>query len=174
MTEKCEKCGYESEKNKKIEETHLCSICRHFAPEKEKLSDYVSEKVDWKTLESFRKFHQQDKNISAMRKKAKTGEVVSRAAFGYNIVNKKMIPDEEKKLIIQKIFLTFLNEEISLNKLANQFNFSVNGLKKILKNFTYIGKIKFDGQILEGKHEPIILPELFNKVQNKLDKLGIN
>ena len=48
------------------------------------------------------------------------------------------------------------------------------GIKKILRNFTYIGKVKFSGQILQGKHEAIISPELFNKVQNKLENLGIS
>jgi len=59
---------------------------------------------------------------------------------------------------------------MSLNKLAKKYNFSVNGIKKILKNFTYIGKVKFSGQIIDGEHEPIISPTLFNKVQNKLEE----
>jgi dTDP-4-amino-4,6-dideoxygalactose transaminase len=55
--------------------------------------------------------------------------------------------------------------------LAKKHNFSVNGLKKILRNFTYIGKVKFDGQIHQGKHQAIISSMLFNKVQDKLDKI---
>ncbi len=114
------------------------------------------------------------KSKEAMIKKAREGKVMSRAPFGYKLEKKQLIPDEEKKLIVERIFLDFLNEKISLTKLAERHGFSVNGLKKILRNFTYIGKVKFDGQILQGKHEAIISPELFNKVQSKLESLGIN
>ena len=49
----------------------------------------------------------------------------------------------------------------------------VNGLKKILTNFTYIGKIKFNNQIFNGNHQPILSSTLFNHVQNKFERLGI-
>ena len=63
---------------------------------------------------------------------------------------------------------------MNLTKLAKKHNFSTNGLKKILKNFTYIGKVKFNGQIHDGKHKAIISPVLFNKVQDKLERLKKN
>ena len=37
----------------------------------------------------------------------------------------------------------------------------------------YIGKIKFNNQIFEGGHQPIISSTLFNHVQDKLERLGI-
>lgn len=49
----------------------------------------------------------------------------------------------------------------------------MNGLKKVLRNFTYIGKIKFGNQIYEGDHKPIISTTLFNHVQNKMERMGI-
>jgi len=98
---------------------------------------------------------------------------MSRAPFGYKIINKDLIPDQEKKLIMQNLFLEFLNENKTLTSLSKKYNFSVNGIKKILRNFTYIGKVKFKGQISQGKHEAIISPEIFNKTQSKLEKLGI-
>ena len=76
--------------------------------------------------------------------------------------------------ILSQIFEEFLNEGISLRKLAGKHKFSVNGLKKILTNFTYIGKIKFDGQVHQGNHQPIVSTTLFNHVQNKLSKLTRN
>lgn len=57
--------------------------------------------------------------------------------------------------------------------LAKKHGLSVNGLKKVLKNFTYLGKIKFNNQVNEGTHKPIISSTLFNHVQNKLERLGI-
>lgn len=107
-----------------------------------------------------------------MVKKAIKGGVMSRAPFGYKIENKKLMPAENFREI-EEIFEEFLKEKISLNKLAEKHNLSVNGLKKILTNFTYIGKIKFNNQIFEGNHEPIISSTLFNHVQNKLERLNI-
>jgi len=106
-----------------------------------------------------------------MIKKASSGKVMSKPAFGYKISKGKLIKDEENARKIQNLFHDFLHEETSLNKLANKYGFSVNGLKKILRNFTYIGKIKFDNQIHEGQHEAIISSTDFNHVQDKLDKI---
>jgi hypothetical protein len=168
----CSKCGYESEENKLIEEEkYLCSICNQFAPSKEKLNDYLSEKIDYKHLESFRKFS--GKNLHGMKEKASQGKIMSRPALGYKLVNKELVIDEEKKLMVQQVFLDFLNSDSSLSALSLKYNISINGLKKVLRNFTYLGKTKFAGQILQGNHQAIISSELFNKVQSKLESLGI-
>jgi len=107
-----------------------------------------------------------------MIKRASQGNLMSRAAFGYKIVDGKLIPAENYKEI-EEIFEEFLNENTSLRQLAGKHHFSVNGLKKILKNFTYIGKIKFNNQVHQGSHQPIVSSTLFNHVQNKLERLGI-
>jgi len=109
-----------------------------------------------------------------MDKKARDGHIVVRPALGYKMENKLLVPDQEKAMVVQEIFHTFLNKEQSLTQLAKQYNLSVNGLKKVLRNFTYIGKVKFSGQVMQGKHPAIISSELFNKVQNKLENLGIS
>lgn len=113
-----------------------------------------------------------EKQKHGMIKKATLGSIMSRAPFGYEIKNKKLVPAENYREV-EEIFEEFLNEKISLRQLAEKHNLSVNGLKKILKNFTYIGKIKFNNQIYEGNHQPIISSTLFNHVQNKLEYLGI-
>lgn len=109
----------------------------------------------------------------SMDKKARDGKIVSRAPFGYKLENKQLIPTTHSYLV-QEIFQDFLNQKISLSKLARKYGFSVNGLKKILTNQTYLGKIKFDGQIYQGAHQPLLSSTLFNHVQDKLEKLGIN
>ena len=107
-----------------------------------------------------------------MVKRASQGGLMSRSPFGYKIENKKLVPAEIHKEI-EEIFEEFLNQNISLRNLAKKHNLSVNGLKKILKNFTYIGKIKFNNQVHNGNHQAIISSTLFNHVQNKLERLGI-
>ena len=107
-----------------------------------------------------------------MIKKAIQGNIMSRIPFGYKLQEGKIIPAENFREI-EEIFEEFLKENLSLRKIAEKHKLSVNGLKKILRNFTYIGKIKFNNQIYEGNHKPILSTTLFNHVQNKLEKIGI-
>lgn len=109
---------------------------------------------------------------NSMSKKAAQGNLMSRAPFGYDILDGKLVPAQNFREI-EEIFEEFLNNKISLRQLAEKHKLSVNGLKKILKNFTYIGKIKFNNQIHEGTHQPIVSSTLFNHVQNKLERLGV-
>ncbi len=171
----CEKCGYRSKNNKRKFGLTLCSVCITFAPDSpEELDKYVEEKIDWHVLNSFRQnslvFHGRQK--SGMIKKAQDGKVMSRAPFGYKIEKNLLIPDENSNRI-EIIFEDFLNSPLSLNQLSKKYGFSVNGIKKILFNFTYLGKIKFNGQVHEGNHKPLVSSTLFNHVQDKLEQLKI-
>ncbi len=107
-----------------------------------------------------------------MKKASSEGKIMTRPAFGYKIISGDLIPAENFREV-EEIFEEFLNSNISLRKIARAHNFSVNGLKKILTNFTYIGKVKFNNQIHDGKHKPIISSTLFNHVQNKLERLKL-
>ncbi|NMB66928.1 hypothetical protein GYA25_02615 [Candidatus Woesearchaeota archaeon] len=123
-----------------------------------------------KEIEKLKLINKTRKN--AMSNKASKGNLMSRAAFGYKIEDGKLIPNEHSKEV-EEIFQEFLDYDISLRELAKKHNLSVNGLKKILKNFTYLGKIKFNNQIHDGTHQPLVSSTLFNHVQDKLEKLGI-
>lgn len=170
----CKKCGYEGKTKEKFG-VSFCNICFSFAPDSEnQVKEYVEEKIDSSSLESFRKYSEGlgNKKKISMLKKASQGNLMSRAPFGYKIESGKLIPAENFREI-EEIFQAFLSEKISLNQLAKKHNLSVNGLKKVLKNFTYIGKIKFNNQIYDGEHSQLISSTLFNHVQNKLERLGI-
>ena len=153
----------------------LCTICHYYSPDDEKeFIIYLEEKISGDILDTFRR---SKKSISkrskkGLDKKAREGHIVSRAPFGYKIVNKKLVPKEDS-YAVQEIFQEFLNKDISLTKLSKKYGLSVNGLKKVLTNQTYLGKIKFDGQTHQGTHQTLISSTLFNHVQNKLEKLGI-
>jgi len=111
---------------------------------------------------------------SGMIFKAEKGKPMSRPPFGYKIKDNRLVLDLEKSKIVEDIFLEFQNSNISLNKLSKKYNLSLNGLKKVLTNFTYLGKIKFNGEIHASNHEPLISATLFNQVQNKLENLRKN
>ncbi|MEM3091200.1 MAG: recombinase family protein [Candidatus Pacearchaeota archaeon] len=125
-----------------------------------------------KEVEKFRSLREKQKQ--GMIKKASYGLLMSRAPFGYKKFQGQLIPAENYREV-EEIFEEFLksDKKTSLRKIAKKHKISVNGLKKILKNFTYIGKVKFDNQIFQGNHKPIISTTLFNHVQNKLERLGI-
>jgi len=113
-----------------------------------------------------------ERTIFTMDKVARDGRPITRAPHGYKFDNKKLIPSEHSS-IVNDIFNDFLNSNDSLTKIAKKYGFSVNGLKKILTNQTYLGKVKFGGQVHQGTHQQLISSTLFNHVQNKLEKLGI-
>ena len=172
---KCKKCGYDSKKTKQKFNILLCDVCFHFSPnEKTAFDKYVAEEIDASAVETLRTYYInfKEKQKQGMIQKAVKGNLMSRAPFGYNISGGKLILAENFKEV-EEIFEEFLNEEKSLRSLAEKHKLSVNGLKKILRNFTYIGKIKFNNQIYEGEHQPLISTTLFNHVQNKLEKKGI-
>lgn len=102
-----------------------------------------------------------------MHKKFNDGNLVTRAPLGYEIFNKEMIP-AKNSFIIQEIYQSFLNSPLSLTQLGKRYGLSVNGLKKVLSNVTYLGKIKFAGQVVDGKHTPLISQDLFDRVREKL------
>jgi len=167
----CVKCGYQDRKEVKLFGESLCSICSTFAPKNEfKFRDYISEKVDWKILETFRRNGHLPghKKKEGMHKRAKEGELVTRAPMGYDVVNGRLVPNEESSKV-HSLFKVYLNNNHSLNQLSKGYGLSINGLKKVLKNRTYLGEIKFDGQLHKADHKPLVSTEVFYAVQRKLE-----
>jgi hypothetical protein len=166
----CKKCGYVEKKEVKIFGSNLCKICATFAPDTiTDFQNYVSEKIDWKYLETFRNSGNipGQKQKKGMEKMAALGRVMTRAPMGYDVENGNLILNEDS-IKVRSIFKTFLSSEDSLNSLSKGFSLSVPGLKKILSNRTYLGEIKFDGKIHKGNHNTLINSEIFYAVQRKL------
>ena len=95
--------------------------------------------------------------------------------YGYQRENKKLIINRKEAEIIRLIYENYL-ETKSINRIydfleeKNMKNrqgkiFSKENLAFILRNITYIGKIKYSGQIFQGIHQPIISEELFELTQ---------
>jgi hypothetical protein len=166
----CIKCGYVDQKDTIIFGRQLCKICAGFSPQDKQLfQSYVEEKIDWKILDTFRKFGQIPgvKQKEGMNKKAELGNLMTRPPMGYDVQGGDLIPNKDFSRV-HSLFKTFLNRNYSLNSLAKNFSLSVNGVKKILTNRTYLGEIKFDGKIHRGEHRVLISPEIFYAVQRKL------
>jgi site-specific DNA recombinase len=131
----------------------------------------ASGKLMFQIIGAFAEFERNiigDRTTFGMEKKAREGGFITKAPRGYKLVNKQLIIHEEESPKIKNLFEEFLNSNISLTQLAKKNNFTTSGIKKLLQNTTYIGKVKFANKENDGQHEPIIEKELFEKVQEKL------
>jgi site-specific DNA recombinase len=110
--------------------------------------------------------------------------------LGYDVVNKKLIINEEEQYQIVKIYEFYSNGK-SINEVVDMVNdygwttkqwttqkgklyggkkFNKQLLYKILKNPLYIGKVCHYEKIYHGEHEAILPDILFEKVQSLLEK----
>ncbi len=164
----CEKCGYAEEKEAEKFSKKLCKICFHFAPDDKQLfKQYIKEKIDWRILDTFRKYPKENPLKLGMQKKAKHGQPMTRPPLGYSLKDGTLKPNQDASKV-HSLFRVFLEKNYSLNSLAKNYGLSVNGIKKILTNRTYLGEIKFAGSLHKGNHHPLISPEIFYAVQRKL------
>lgn len=123
-----------------------------------------------------------------MTEKAQRGEVVSTPPFGYDVKNNVFVPNPETAPIVQMIFEKYLNGSGCL-EIAKELNamgirtrygnkWENRGVEYVLRNVVYTGKLTWtpvktktrdynckDTIITQGKHEPIIKQDVFDKVQ---------
>ena len=133
----------------------------------------ASGKLMFHIISAFAEFERNiigERTSFGMERKSKEGGAVNRPPFGYKMIEKELMKDKEKAPLVVLMFNDFLHEGFSLNKLAKKYGFSVNGVKKILSNRTYLGEVKFAGVVNLGVHEAIINSNMFDQVQDKLQK----
>ncbi len=189
----CQKCGFQDLSSEELELHHirprvlggedfeenlvtLCFICHNYAPDsEEEFKSYINEKIDGKILNTFRKafFSTTKKTKRGMINKFNQGIHITKAPKGYKMIDKKLVPYPEQEREVKQIFNEFLNLDISLTKLAKKYNMTTAGIKKLLINTTYLGRVKFAKKESEGQHEPIIDKNLFEQIQNKLKNKGV-
>ena len=94
-----------------------------------------------------------------------------RVPFGYDYdSNKDILVPNEYADEVRQIYDLYL-QGYSTTQLANMFNVAGDRhIANILDRITYLGKINFRGEILEGQHEAIIDEEIWNKVQAERQK----
>ena len=131
----------------------------------------ASGKLMFHIISAFAEFERNiigERTSFGMERKTMEGGIVTKPPFGYKMNNKKLEIDLEKSSQLAEIIKQFLGTDISLNKLAKKFDLSVNGLKKILANQTYLGQVKFAGETRAGSHQALISKETFKQIQDKL------
>ena len=110
------------------------------------------------------------------RNKVRDGIWPQMAPLGYVNKNRKIVPDENIAPLIKKTFEAYSSGSFTLRQLHDKFNslglkrksgkeLAVSNYQKLLKNPIYTGLMLYNGEIHEGKHEPIITKKLFDSVQ---------
>ena len=97
--------------------------------------------------------------------------------IGYvNEKGKGIVPHPELSILVKKTFETYATGNFTLREVRDKFNalglkrksgreLAVSNYQKLLKNPIYTGLMRYNGEIFEGKHEPIISKKLFDSVQ---------
>lgn len=141
-----------------------------------------------------------DEVIKGMSEKARKGLPQSEAPYGYRRSKEQYIIVEDEAKIVEMIFTKFNNDELGYGELARTLmlggilnrkgqNFTVSGIKYILENPIYCGKIRWNytthkgGRrknpsnewiITDGKHDSIISEDVFKSVQQKIQSLKLS
>lgn len=123
-----------------------------------------------------------DRVKTAMRRRAITGEVLGRPPFGYKVGPKRrlvIVPEEGS--IVRYIFRLYLKDGLGIRRIARRLNeedlktrrgglWSMVTVRDILRNRAYIGTYSRFGVRVPASHAPLISPEDFQKVQERLDQ----
>ena len=113
-----------------------------------------------------------------IRQKLRNGIWPAWAPLGYvNDKNARCIAvDKEKAKYIKRAFEMYSTGEYPLAQIRKIINslglvgkkgkmLSVSNYQYMLKNKIYYGMIEYNGELYDGKHEPIITKKLFDSVQ---------
>ena len=103
----------------------------------------------------------------------------SSAPIGYDYVDGKLVINDFESMQIREIFSLFLKGH-TFTEIASSFNakgwthkygnWQLQRVRMCLKNPVYIGMVRFNGQMCEGIHQPIIDKETFDKAAEILSK----
>ena len=98
--------------------------------------------------------------------------------YGYKSVDKKLVIDERYAPAVRYLFEQYA-QGVPRTKIIDELNrrgyrtragkrFTINCLQHVLPNRTYIGECRYNGEVIPGLAQPMIDPELFERVQQRL------
>ncbi len=116
------------------------------------------------------------------RNKVKEGIWPQMSPIGYvNEKGKGIVPHPDLAPLVKKTFEAYATGNFTLREVRDKFNalglkrksgreLAVSNYQKLLKNPIYTGLMRYNGEIFEGKHEPIISKKLFDSVQEVMSR----
>ncbi len=120
-----------------------------------------------------------------LRQKVRKGECPGQAPLGYlnDRLNKKIVIDPQTSKIVQNMFFLYSTGKYTLEQMSNFLAknkiFTKNGrnitkdrVKVLLTNPFYYGYFRFNGEIYQGIHKPLITKKLFDRIQEVIKDRG--
>jgi len=114
-----------------------------------------------------------------MAQKHRSGEGLNgfRRPFGYRYADGKLLVDAEEARVVHRIFEEYAAGR-ALHAIAAKLNddgvpsqrnrrWSKSGVRYMLHNPVYVGKIRWDESVRDDPHEPIVDPRLWEAVQGR-------
>lgn len=119
---------------------------------------------------------------AAMRRRAVRGEVLGRPPYGYRVGPKRrlqIVPQEGS--VVRYIFRLYLKDGLGIRRIARRLNeeglrtrrgglWSMVTVRDILRNRVYVGTYSRFGVRVPASHPPLISPDDFQRVQERLDQ----
>ena len=103
----------------------------------------------------------------AFDKKISDGEYLNRAPMGYWYDDHKLVVNEDEAEIVREIFAMWA-AGVHYREIAEKFEIPISTLYTLMRNPTYIGKIKYKGDLYDGNHPLIIDEGLFHQVNTMI------
>ena len=113
-----------------------------------------------------------------LRQKLRRGELPGYAPLGYlnDLRTHTLVKDPERFRLVRKLFELYATGNYSLKDLRKLITsagllsrkknmLSVSNIQSILSNSFYYGVFKYNGELYDGKHEPMISKKLFEACQ---------
>jgi site-specific DNA recombinase len=122
-----------------------------------------------------------EKVRAAMRQKAVKGEALGRPPYGYRVgVRRRLQVVPEEGAIVRYIFRLYLKDGLGIRRIARRLNeeeirtrrgglWSMVTVRDILRNRAYLGTYSRFGVRVPASHPPLISPDDFKRVQERLD-----
>ncbi len=119
---------------------------------------------------------------NAMRRRAVSGQVLGRPAYGYRVgPDRRLELVEEEAVVVRHIFSLYLQEGLGVRRIAKRLNedgfqtrrranWSMVTIRDILRNRVYLGTYARFGVRVPGSHPAIVSEEDFRKVQQGLER----
>ena len=120
-----------------------------------------------------------------LRQKLRIGVYPGRAPIGYANEPRlrTIVIDEATAPLVKKLFETYASGETSYQAISDMANrmglltcrshsIRKSWMRCLLSNPFYIGMMRYKGELYEGKHEPLVSRELFDRVQKMLHQRG--
>ncbi len=119
---------------------------------------------------------------AAMQKKAVKGEALGRPPYGYRVGPRRrlqVVPEEGS--VVRYLFRLYLKDGLGIRRIARRLNeeglrtrrgwhWSMVTVRDLLRNRAYLGTYSRFGVRVPASHPPLISPEDFQRVQERLDQ----